>query len=364
LYGLPDSGRAYYRQYAAHLEKHGYRRSISDPCLFTKITSKSRTYVFTHVDDTFVCSSDPSEIVKFQTALREKYEITATDNPTEYLGIKFTQLKNGDLKLTQPKLLDSLFEEYLPEIQLLPLASAPQHLPAYQNLDEKPIDQTQYLHLLGALIYITKSRPDIATAVSFASTFAAKPTVGAYHELLFCLKYLYDTKDYGLILKAGEPNRPLKLKCYVDASYLTHHDSKSHTGFCLSLGEIGTFYSKSSKQTLVTTSSTHAEMRALYSLIIEILFVIQLCTELDRPINLPAIVMEDNQPVIDLTADISSRSKKCKHFLMLVNFVKEQIESGLIELQKVPTAFNVSDILTKIVVGNDFRSKALNLLGI
>jgi hypothetical protein len=251
--------------------------------------------MFTHVDDTFVCSTDPNEITLFQNALREKYEITATMNPKEYLGIRFTQLSNSDLKLTQPKLLDSLFEEYLPEIQSLPSASAPQHLANLQNLESDPMDPTQNLHLLGALIYITKSRPDIATAVSFASTYAAHPTVGAYHELLYCLKYLYDTREYGLILKSGKPNRELKLKCYVDASYLTHHDSKSHTGFCLSLGEIGTFYSKSSKQTLVTTSSTHAEMRALYSLIIEILFVIQLCSELNRPVSLPAIVMEDNQ---------------------------------------------------------------------
>jgi hypothetical protein len=80
------------------------------------------------------------------------------------------------------------------------------------------------------------------------------------------------SKQYGLILKALQPNRALTLTCYVDASYLTHADSKSHTGFCLSFGEIGTFYSKSSKQTLVTTSSTHAEMRALYTLLIHKLY--------------------------------------------------------------------------------------------
>ena len=73
--------------------------------------------------------------------------------------------------------------------------------------------------------------------------------------------------------------------------------------------------------------------------------------------------MEDNQPVIDLTADISSRSKKCKHFLMLISYVKEQVEAGLIALHKVPTAENISDILTKIVVGSEYRAKALNLLG-
>ena len=118
-----------------------------------------------------------------------------------------------------------------------------------------------------------------------------------------------------------------------------------------------------SKQTLVATSSTHAEMRALYSLIIEVIYVIQLCAELRRPIALPAIIFEDNQPVIDLTADISSRSKKCKHFLMLISYVKEQVEAGLVILEKVPTAKNTADILTKIVVGSEYRQKALDLLG-
>jgi hypothetical protein len=217
---------------------------------------------------------------------------------------------------------------------------------------------------LGALIYLTKSRPDISTAVSFGAVHAAKPTKGSYTELLLIINYLYQTKELGLILNALEPNRALRLTCYVDASYLTHSDSKSHTGFCLSFGEIGTFYSKSSKQTLVTTSSTHAEMRALYTLIIDILFVIGLCNDLARPIELPAIIMEDNQPVIDITSDLSARSKKCKHFLMLIHYIKEQIEAGLVELNKVNTLENRADILTKIVVGNEFRRKSLELLGI
>ena len=363
LYGLPDSGRAYYKAYSTHLESYGYMRTISDPCLFVKITDNNRTYVFTHVDDTFVCSTDSNELVLFQNALREKYEITVTENVTEYLGIKMTRLPSGDVKLTQPKLLESIFDEHKEEISSMANTMAPQHLQHLQDTDSTPIDQSKYLHLLGALIYITKSRPDIATAVSFGATCAATPTVGAYRELLLCVKYLSQTRDNGLTLKAGEPNRELKLKCYVDASYLTHADSKSHTGFCLSFGEVSTFYTKSSKQTLVTTSSTHAEMRALYSLVIEIVYVMQLCIELRRPVKRPAIVMEDNQPVIDLTADFSSRTKKCKHFLMLVNYIKEQVDTGLIELQKVPTTENVADILTKIVVGNDYRMKAMKLLG-
>jgi hypothetical protein len=275
-----------------------------------------------------------------------------------------TRLSNGDMLLTQPKLLGNLFEEFRSKMTV-PSAKklTPQRALASMILDETPMNQTEYLHLLGALIYLTKSRPDIATAVSFGATHAAKPTYGAYKELLHCLSYLYQTREDGLIIRGGMPNRDLVLKCYVDASYLTHHDSKSHSGYCMSFGDIGTFYSRSGKQSVVTTSSTHAEMRALYMLVIDIIYVVHLCEELSRPISLPAIVLEDNQPVIDLSIDLNTRSRKCKHFLMLVNYIREHVVQGVIELRKVPTAGNVADILTKIVVGDEFLHKAELLMG-
>jgi hypothetical protein len=224
--------------------------------------------------------------------------------------------------------------------------------------------QKEYLHLLGALIYLTKSRPDIATAVSFGATSAASPTVGAFADLLHCVGYLYDTQDDGLILLRGETNRPLTLTCYVDASYLTHSDSRSHTGYCLSLGERGSFYSKSSKQTLVATTSTHAEVRALYSLTNEIVFVVTLCEEPQRCISLPAIIMEDNKATIDITSDYSSRTKRCKHFLMLVHYIREHVKAGLIEIRKVDTNDNVADVLTKIKLSASFFKQRDHLLGV
>jgi hypothetical protein len=226
------------------------------------------------------------------------------------------------------------------------------------------MSQGDYLHLLGGLNYLTKSRPEIGTACSIAATHSASPTRGAFTELLYIVKYLNGTKTKGLILYPGNPSMPLQLTCYVDASYLTHADSKSHTGFCMSFGRVGSFfYSKSSKQTSVATSSTHAEMRALYSVIIDTLFLITLCDDLQRPLNLPCIIYEDNQPVLDLTVDVSARAKKCKHFLMLIAFIREQVDRGLIEIRKISSEDNVADILTKIVVGSAFTRKASRLLG-
>jgi hypothetical protein len=79
-----------------------------------------------------------------------------------------------------------------------------------------------------------------------------------------------------------------------------------------------------------------------------------LCKEVGRPIDLPAIVFEDNQPVIDLTKMLSSKVTRSKHFLMLIEFIREQVMQGLIELQNIPTE---SDCRQKITI------KAMHLLG-
>ena len=175
------------------------------------------------------------------------------------------------IKLTQPKLLKSLFEEYTEELKN---HRAREPLQATHSTNAEP------LNLEGALIYLTKSRPDIHTAVSFGATHSVTPTRGDFEELIHCLKYLEATQEEGLVLKAGEPNRELILRCYVDASYLTHPDSKNHQKYCLSFGDIGTFSSKSSKRQLVSTSSKQSEIRALQSLVVDIIFIVELCKEI------------------------------------------------------------------------------------
>jgi len=366
LYGLPDAGLAYYKAYSQHLINGGYLRTLSDPCLFVKSDQYGRVYVWCHVDDTFITADDPAQLLVLTNHLATKFEITITSNVTEYLGVKMTRLLGGDVMLTQPKLLASLCEEYADELSLFRKQSSPQVKVEFQSTDLTVMDKSAYLHLVGALLYLTKSRPDIQTAVSFGATHSANPTRSAFNEMLRCLAYLSNTSELGLVLQAGEPHRKLKLRCYTDASYLTHSDSKSHSGYCMSFGQSGTFYSKSGKQQLVATSSTHSEMRGVYSLVIDIVFVVHLCEELSRPLDLPCIVLVDNQPVLDLLSQPAglTRIRRCKHFLMLVDWVREQVSQGYLEVLKVATLDNVADVLTKIITGGEFTTKASLLLGI
>jgi hypothetical protein len=362
LYGLPDAGRAYYEAYSTHLSHHGYVKTKSDPCLFYKLENDTRTYVWIHVDDTFLASTEKAELYKFQQALEEKFQITCNYTIATHLGISLIPCEEG-IKLLQPKLLSEILDEHPTSISTKYPATSVTKTCGKETID--PVLTQRYLRLLGKLMYMTNSRPDIITAVSYASTRSVSPSETDYHQLLNIVAYLRQTPNLGLVLHTNQQqDETLSLTAYVDAAYLSHQDGASHTGYTISIGPSDPksfFFSKSTKQKLMATSSTHAEVRALYELTLNLIFLVNLFEEINRPISLPAIVFEDNQPAIDLVTN--NTSVRSKHYIMLIGFIKEQVESGLIQLRKVPTQDNIANVLTKIVAAPEFYNSFTRIMG-
>lgn len=183
--------------------------------------------------------------------LRLKFKIAVNDNADDYLGVHFESLTDGSLKLSQPKLLQQLFSKYSDVISNNRFASTPtkpkqQHNSTTLTTRKTPL-QSCAIALLGSLMYSTRSRPDTLSTVSFAATHSQHPTEDNYNYLLHLVVYLFHSPKKGLILRLLEDDQPLQLRCYVDAAYLVHDDSKSHIGYALTFGELGTFYLKSLK---------------------------------------------------------------------------------------------------------------------
>ncbi len=365
IYGLPDAGRAYYDAYSNHLMENGFSRTVSDHCLFYKIVSPvRRVYVWIHVDDTLIAADLLEDIESFKEMMTKRFEITVNAEADHHLGVNIQKLPDGSLKLTQSKLLNAVFEECRDALRSKSTRPTVPLKPTREVTESEPYDRKNFLHLLGMLNYLLRSRPDIATALSYAASKSSKPTRHDYECLLDVVRYLWKTRDHGLVIHPGDPHQPLKLKCYVDASFMSHEDSRGHSGYCLSVGDLSAFYSKSNKQPLVATSSTHAEVKALYQLTTDLIFLINLSDEIGRSIDLPAVIFEDNNPTVQVTSSLSARIKRSKHFLMLINFIRHQVTLGLVEIRKVATQDNVADVLTKPLSWREFGPKAARLLGI
>jgi len=369
LYGLPDSGRRFYYHYKEALIEEGYGMSQSDQCLFYKVTSTETTYIIIYVDDTFIFSNRMENVTEMIARISKHYTVTLDTMADSFLGINLEHQSDGTIKMTQPKLLKKLFSQHPPMTN-----SRGSHkrkfnhpyapLSGGNDPEAAPFDRFKYLRLLGLLMYLTKSRPDIMAAVSFASTKAHSPTDKDYLELYYVVEYLRSTESRGHILHKAIESGTLQLYCEVDASYLLHPDSRGHTGYCMGLnGVSGTFFNRSIKQHLVSTSSTHAEMRAIFTLVKDIMYLIILCEEIKVDLHLPAVIMEDNSAVVTVTTDDSAFAKKCKHFLMLINYVREQVESGIILIKKINGKLNRADIHTKQLRSGDFETHAGSVLG-
>jgi len=367
LYGLPKSGKLWYEHYRNSLIKEGYTQSKLDPCLFFRINEEEITYICLFVDDTFVFSNSEANLNKFLKSMEKYYQVSLDTTAESFLGVHFNHLKDGSVLMTQPKLMQKVLKEY-PKIERYVSKKHPYGPPISTGYEDRyaqspPCEQRKYLRLLGLLLYLTKSRPDIMTAVSFGATRAHSPKEMDFRKLIYIVEYLRITPDKGHRIYRNE-GQPIQLHCTVDASYLLHADSKGHTGYTIGFYNEGTFYNRSAKQSLVSTSSTHAEMRAIFTLVKDIIYILSVCLELQINLTMPAIIMEDNSAVITVTTDESAYMKKCKHFLMLINYVREQVDLGLIKIFKIPGTQNMSDVLTKPNFNEkDFESKTDGILG-
>ena len=367
LYGLPDSGAVFYRHYCAALTAEGYTISTYDACLFYRITPTETTYITVYVDDTFIFTNSSTTLDNFITSMGKHYTVTLDTVADSFLGLQLTHNNDGSVLLTQPKLLTKLFNEFPP--MKSKSTKIPTHPYPPQRLgtqpEPTPCDTYKYLRLLGILMYATKSRPEILAAVSFAGSKSSTPTDRDFQDLYYTVEYLRHTPSTGHLLQSRTPDGPIQFNCEVDASYLIHPDSKSQTGYSIGISDTpGSFHNRSQKQSLVSTSSMHSETRAIYTLVKDLIFLFLICRDLHVPVQLPAIIMEDNSAVITVTTVETAYTKKCKHFLMLINYIKEQVQLGLIRILKIDGNLNRADLHTKVLRDGSFAIKTNNILGL
>ena len=360
LYGCVESARLWYDTLVSTLESIGYVRNPLDKCVFNKTIDGQQCTIVVYVDDFFVASTNIALADEVDLVLREKFkDITVkSGNNHSYLGMNWDFSIPGEVKVTMEGYINDLLEH----TKTLGTSATPAANNLFDVRDATKLDDKQkadFHSYMAKVLYLAKrARPDVLLPISFLSTRVQSPDTDDWKKLERVLKYLSGTKEMGIVLR---PDDELSLEAHIDASYGVHEDGKSHSGMHLSLG-LGAFFVKSSKQKIVTKSSTEAELVALSDMCSTVLWSREflIAQGYDMP---PAKVYQDNQSTMALIDRGESHSERTRHIKIRYFWVKDNVDSGDLEIIYQPTDDMIADVLTKPLQGDKFlrmRSLLLN----
>ena len=369
MYGLPTSPAAFYHHVSKHLLTQGYTRCASDPCFFWLRRGDDVLLTVVHVDDFVVASSSEDMITAFIQALELQYVVTVSTDVQHFLGLHITEDSDHSRLLSQPGLLRKLFKKFphIADLTVFPTVPMSSNFNDATQSAAPRCDSHDYMELLGSLMYLVRTRPDISYAVNRMAMRTQVATERDWNALLRILAYLFATPSLGIKLQAtATPDAPLSLQVWCDASYATHSDGKSHSGYGFTFEgtESGLFYSRSNKQSNVTLSSTEAELYAAVEATKDTIWFRDLLAEIGFPQSEPTLIWVDNASLITLASEFSGNHKRVKHFLVRLNFLINQVDLKVIVFGKTPTELNIADGLTKPLGPTDFLPKRDSLMGV
>ena len=361
LYGLKQAPRQWNHKLSEALFEADFKQSQNDHSLFIKKKGDTVLFLLVYVDDMVITGNSLKEIEIFKEFLN-KFKIKDLGELKFFLGIEVLKTKEG-LCLNQRKYCLELLHEYgllacRPVMTPLPENIVLNHTESDDDRLLKNI--TSYQKLVGKLIYLTMTRPDIAYAIHCLSQYMHAPLKSHFDIGLRVLKYLKLAPGNGLSFKRNTGK--FDVVAYCDADWAKCPVTRrSVSGYCVFVnGNIVSW--KSKKQNTLSKSSAEAEYRSMASATCEIMWILKILDDLGVTGSLlPVKLCCDNKAAIQIAAN-PVMHEKTKHFDLDVHLIREKVSSGLIETIKVDSKAQTADVLTK-ALGSAQHAVMVNKLG-
>ncbi|GKF20964.1 retrovirus-related pol polyprotein from transposon TNT 1-94 [Tanacetum coccineum] len=196
LYGLKQAPRAWYDELSNFLVSKGFSKGSIDPILFITRKGEDILLVKIYVDDIIFSSTDPKLSKKFEKLMHSNFEMSMMGELKFFLGIQIHQSPRG-IVINQAKYAQKILIKHgMTSCDIIGTPMATNHLDA--DLSEIPVDQTKYHSMVGALMYLTASRPDIVHATCYCARYQARPTEKHLTVVKRIISYLRNTINMGL----------------------------------------------------------------------------------------------------------------------------------------------------------------------
>ncbi|GKB39662.1 putative ribonuclease H-like domain-containing protein [Tanacetum coccineum] len=282
-----------------------------------------------YVDDIIFGSTKKSLCDEFEQIMHNRFQMSSMGELTFFLGLQVKQKEDG-IFISQDKYVGEILKKF--GFFSIRSASTPMetHKALTKDEDGEDVDVHLYRSMIGSLMYLTSSRPDIMFSVCACSRFQVQPKVSHLNAVKRIFRYLKGQPKLGLWYPKDSP---LILEDFSDSDYAGDSlDRISIIGGCQFLG-LRLISWQCKKQTMVANSTTEAE----YITKIHV----------------------DNESVICVIKNPVYHSKT-KHIEIRHHFIRDSYEKKLIEMVKIHTDHNVADLLTKAFdVGDEAVHKEL-----
>jgi hypothetical protein len=233
LYGLKQASRAWCARLKLFLLEHGYVMDSVDKMLFTLNHGTDFLLVQIYVDDIIFGGSSHTLVSRFQEMMENKFQMSMMGELTFFLGIQVKQTKQGTF-MHQAKYTKHLMKKF--NMAELKPVSTPMSSAASLGPDEdgKAVDQREYRSMIGSLLYLTATGPDIQFVVGLCARFQSSPRSSHRTIVQQIFRYLKHTPEFGIWYSVSSS---LNLVGFSDADFAgCGIDQKRTSGTCHFLG--------------------------------------------------------------------------------------------------------------------------------
>lgn len=266
-----------------------------------------------------------------------------------FLGMQVKQ-SPGKIFLSQEKYAEDMLKKFnMSDCKPMatPMAT---NVKLSKNDGKEKVDASLYRSLVGSLIYLTNTRPDIVHSVSIISRFMSDPSKDHLAATKRILRYIKGTKSHGIMY---ESENDCRLTGYTDSDWAgSIDDRRSTSGYVFQLGSKSISWS-SKKQATVALSSSEAEYIASTSAACEAVWLRRILKDLQQDAEDPTTIYCDNMSAIAMTKNPVFHSRT-KHIEIRHHFIRELVEKQEIVLQFCKTGEQLADIFTKALPTDKF----------